>query len=108
MIRFKKRNESFSLFEGSDFNLDQSLEDAVKKIDTIDFIKLTEVASFKPLIAKRHYHQTGALRWMDIVLSPFESLERLINKPRYTQNIFGSFILIIPTSFDEYLSAKKK
>ena len=107
IVRFKKHSNAYSIFDGSDFDLDSALDEALKKVDSISYMKLSEIASFKPMIAKRHYHQTGALRWVDINIVPSEKAEELIVKSCRASNAFGSFFVILPSSREEYNSSKK-
>lgn len=102
LIRFKKHNESYSIFEGSDFDLDGAIDEAMGQISSVNFMELAEVASFKPYVAKKHYHQTGALRWMDINIVPAEQVEEIIAKTSKASNAFGGFFIIVPSGVDEY------
>ncbi len=102
LVRFKKYNDSFSIFEGSDFDLEAAIDEAVRKIDSVNFVRLTEIASFKPFVAKRHYHATGALRWMDVNIVPADRAKELISKTGKTSSAFGGFFVVVPTNIDEY------
>lgn len=104
LVVFKKYNGFFSIFEGSDFDLEAAIDEALKNVDSISFAKLAEIASFKPFIAKRHYHTTGALRWMDVNILPVDRVEVLSAKTRETSGsgVFGGFFIIVPTNIDEY------
>lgn len=102
LVRFKKYNESFSIFEGSDFDIEDAIDDAIRKVDSVNFVRLSEIASFKPFVAKRHYHTTGALRWMDVSIVPSERAKELIAKTVKDSNAFGGFFIIVPTNIDEY------
>jgi len=105
IIRFNKYSESFSLFEGSDFDIDLAVNDAYKHITDIDFEKLNQIASFLPVVAKRHYHSTGAMRWMNIKLVPFSTIESLLENEGASS--FGTFSMVIPRNKAEYKEASK-
>jgi len=108
LIRFKKHSDSFSIFEGSDFDLDTAIDEAIGRIDTVNFVKLAEIASFKPYVAKKHYHMTGTLRWMDVNIIPADRIEELVSKTIKSSNAFGGFFIIVPSDIDEYESAQKE
>lgn len=77
IILFKKHKKAYSLYEGSDFDIDASIEEAHDHIPELDFDRLKKTARFRPIVAKKHYHDTGALRWMNLDLVPAEqALER--------------------------------
>ena len=94
LVRFKKYNESFSIFEGSDFDLEAAIDEALKKVDSFSFVKLAEIASFKPFIAKRHYHATGALRWMDVNILPADRAEDLVTKAEKISGVLVVSLLL--------------
>jgi len=105
LIRFNKYSNSYSLYEGSDFDIEEAVGEAYKHITDLDFRKLHEIASFLPVVAKRHHHSTGALRWMDIKLAPVSSI-----KPKAdacNEHSFGTFSMIIPKNKIEYNKALK-
>ena len=108
LVRFKKYNGFFSIFEGSDFDLDAAIDEALKNVDSVSFAKLAEIASFKPFIAKRHYHTTGALRWMDVNILPVDRIEELSAEIGETSGVFGGFFVVVPTNIDEYEHISKQ
>lgn len=103
LIRYNKHYKNYYLYEGSDFDIESEIEDALTKITDIDFIKLNDIAHFQPVIAKRHYHEKGAMRWMDIQILPLFALKNISKEG----NSFGKFIIIVPENKDEYDEAKK-
>ena len=106
LIRKNKYSDSYSLFEGSDFNLDEELDEAYKNIHEINFKKLNQIASFKPVVAKRHYHKTGAMRWMDVHLLQAEDIQT--KKEINETNAFGEFLIIVPKDKREFDLVSKK
>ena len=71
ILIFKKYQNLYSLYEGSDFDMDLALTEAQSKIHDIDPSKTAQVTGLRPIIAKKHYHATGALRWFDIkIMTP--------------------------------------
>jgi len=106
LIRYNKYSASYSLSETSDFSLEAELETASWHIHDIDFSKLNKIASFRPVVAKRHYHETGAMRWMEIRLIQLDDLEDCSEK-KHT-HAFGEFLIIMPKNAHEYEIAQEK
>ncbi len=104
VIRHNKFSDSYALFEGSDFNIDDELSEAFKQITDIDFQKLNQLASFRPIVAKRHYHETGAMRWMDIKLIPAHILKTSLQN--HETQAFGEFLIAIPKDVTEFLETQ--
>ena len=92
LVIFRKFTEGYSVFEGSDFDIEQAVDEASGVIGEFDFERLTRIASFQPVIAKRHYHRTGALRWYDKAIVPLEEVARY--EP--SEGSAGAFLLALP------------
>lgn len=107
IIRHNKFSNSFHLFEGSDFNLDDELDEAYKTVNLVDINKLNDIANFKPVIAKRHYHQTGCMRWLNIELYSVSQFKNFNFNKQLNSGEFGKFIIILPQNEEELNYAKK-
>lgn len=108
VIAFRKYLNGYALTDGSDFDIETALEAAYNKIQGKGFEKLREVADFKPILAKRHYHLTGALRWMSIELLQVNELtESLIKNIATNQSLIGAFIILVPADKSQYDLALK-
>jgi hypothetical protein len=94
---YKKHISAWSVFEGSDFDIDAAVTEALAGIADVDFGRLTEMMGMHPVVAKRHYHETGSMRWMNVTLSRLEDLERLSATYFPKTGEFGLFMLALPT-----------
>lgn len=68
---------SWVLWEGSDVDLDELLEQAMREVTgRVDPVKvLEEAGALRPLIARKHYEESGTLRWFrPIVLTDAEGV----------------------------------
>lgn len=107
VLIFKKHKKSYSLYEGSDFDIEAAIEDAQNQVSQLDFDRLRKAAGFQPIVAKKHYHQTGALRWMDVDLVPSEqALERVENYIP-TQGAMGLFMVVLGAEDDSEIALKR-
>lgn len=94
---FKKFLDAHAIFAGSDFDIDRAVHGALADIDDIDFAALKTLAGLQPVLAKRHYHDTGALRWFDVNLAPLRDLPDVAAHYRPGNGTIGQFLLGIPT-----------
>ena len=94
---FKKFLDARAIFAGSDFDIDQAVRAALDEIDEIDFKVLKSLAGLQPLLAKRHYHETGALRWFDVNIVPVSGLVEFAANFEPENGAIGQFLLAIPT-----------
>lgn len=70
ILIFKRHLGSYAIYAGSDFDIDAATEQARARMVGIDFVRLRSTAMLHPLLAKRHYHKTGALRWFEVDIAP--------------------------------------
>ncbi len=56
------------------------------------------LAGLQPVLAKRHYHKTGALRWFDVDLVPLAEAEAYISGSECSSDAMGRFLLMVPTA----------
>jgi hypothetical protein len=97
LVIFKRHLGAYAIYAGSDFDINQALKQALEDIREIDFRTLRFMAGFHPVIAKRHYHRTGALRWFDVDLLPANTVADFIAAYRPTRGSMGIFLVPIPT-----------
>lgn len=106
LITFKRHQGSWAISEGSDFDLDAALVEALGTIDEPDLSQLTTLVRSQPVLAKRHYCETGTLRWMVPLMTHanqfIDGLGRaaaLCGEPGKSlgrSSAFGSFLLVLP------------
>jgi hypothetical protein len=97
LIIFKKFLGAYAVFAGSDFDIDQAVQIALEHIEDIDFVALKNLAALQPVLAKRHYHATGALRWFDVNFMPACDIDEFSMHYQPQSGTIGQFLLAIPT-----------
>lgn len=100
LVIYRKFNDGYSIFEGSDFDIEQAVEAAYGALGASDFGRLAALAGLQPIIAKRHYHETGALRWFDTVVVPLSEVVETAAKYASRSGATGAFLLALPTPGD--------
>ena len=96
LVIFRKFTGGYGVFEGSDFDIEQAVEEAYRGSGELNYARLTALAGLQPMIAKRHYHETGALRWYDTALVPLNDLESKVADYRPEKGSSGAFFLALP------------
>ena len=97
LMIYKRFLDAYTIFAGSDFDIDQAVTAALEEIDEIDFVSLKMLAGLQPMLAKRHYHETGTMRWFDIDLVPVCHLADLAKEYKPNDGVIGQFLLAVPT-----------
>lgn len=93
---YRKHIPSWTVFEGSDFDIDQAVSKARATFVGVDTTTLTSMANLNPIVAKRHYHETGTFRWMGVSLHTLQEAERLTESYKAEGGEFGRFALVLP------------
>lgn len=75
---FRKFQSARAIFAGSDFDIEQAVQETLDDGEELDFRALKELAGLQPILAKRHYHETGALRWAAVEIVPLHELKDFV------------------------------
>lgn len=94
---FKKFLDAYSIYAGSDFDIDEAVRTELAEVDSVDFSTLKTLAALQPVLAKRHYHETGALRWFEVNLAPLREVADLAAHYQPDNGSVGQLLLAIPT-----------
>ena len=100
LVIFRKFNNSYSIFEGSDFDIEHAVDEAYEAIGEIDFSRLTALSGLQPVIAKRHYHKTGAIRWFETAVLPLRDAKESASSYLPMNGAIGAFMLALPSQGD--------
>ncbi|UYC14041.1 hypothetical protein [Xanthomonas sp. CFBP 8445] len=99
---YRKHNEAWAIYAGSDFDIDAAVDAAKRERSQSIDDQLKRLGVLPPLTARKHYSKTGTLRWF----------ERTVTTPRGAMNLTGQrnrsqtgrFVLLVP---DEETSAEQ-
>lgn len=106
LILYKKFLDAYTIYAGSDFDIEQAVEEKLDALSDIDFSALRSLASLQPILAKRHYHECGTLRWFDVDVAPLSGLVERVESFCPNPGTIGQFLLAIPTSNEEVKRAE--
>lgn len=94
---FKNYTGAWSVFEGSDFDIDAAIAQALATSPGVDYSRLAQLMGLHSVVAKRHYHETGSMRWMELSLCSIEQAEKIAANYQSKKGEFGVFILALPS-----------
>ena len=97
LVVYRKFSDSYSIFEGSDFDVDEAVRRALEAAGEEDFPLLDGITDLQPIVAKRHYHETGAMRWYDVAIAPLENVQSNPEGYQPRPGGAGTFVLAVPT-----------
>ena len=96
LVIFRKFTNAYSVFEGSDFNINEAIDQALEETREIDLFSCEALPDLQPIVAKRHYHETGALRWFDAELVSATEASTTVALYEPKNGAIGTFLLTIP------------
>jgi hypothetical protein len=106
-IVFRRHLGAYSLYAGSDFDIEEAVASAMPTADSIEMSQLRTIAGLQPLLAKRHYHKTGAIRWFNVDLVRLSELRESVSSARAMQGAAGRFLIAVPTQGEAPNKARK-
>lgn len=106
LIIYRKHLDAYSVYAGSDFNIEEALEIALEEVKEVHFGTLQNLAGLHPILAKRHYFETGALRWIDIKLGSISASIYTATEFSPEQGTIGQLLLTLPTLGEDQKKAE--
>ena len=111
IIIYRKFKKAYALFSGSDINLDEITEaNKAKIIDDTDII-LSQLPDLQPVIAKRHFFETGTQRLFQkfcIVLSNVKKAVEDVIRLDISKVSAGSFVYVVKAKADTQKEFEEK
>lgn len=98
-VIFRKHFNSWAIYAGSDFDIENSIKKELASKKT-DIEQLSDLAQMHPVIAKRHYHETGNMRWFRIEIVSDEGACEAVKNFYPVDGMAGVFFLVISSGFN--------
>ena len=95
-VIFRKHFNSWAIYAGSDFDIEGSLQKELVARE-LDIEQLGNLVQMRPIIAKKHYHETGTLRWFKVEIVSAGKVSDLAINFRPTDGMAGVFFLVVLT-----------
>ncbi len=83
IVTFRRHNNVYVIWEGSNVDIEEKLREAETHVDTRAAL-VTDLSRYmptRPLVARRHLHQTGTLRYFTIRYTDFDNFDADLNEP---------------------------
>ena len=103
IILFRKSQNEYRLFEGSDIDINNEVELQKAQINWDWQIILNEIPLLRPVVPKRHFYSTGSLRWFErriVSIDHFKQLNNDLTNFDLIEDISGLFLLFVPDKND--------
>ena len=98
IVVYRRHLGAYAIHAGSDFEIDTAIDEARNQAMALDYSRIRQLAGLQPIVAKRHYHQTGAMHWVDVDVAPIDEVETRTNNFRAATGSLGLFIVALPST----------
>ena len=106
LVIYRKFSDSYSIFEGSDFDVDDAVGRVLETMGDVDFARLNTITGLQAIVAKRHYHEIGAMRWYEVAIAPLADVQAAPESYRPQYGGVGTFLLAVPTRHETTEAAR--
>lgn len=107
VVVHRRHAGALAIYAGSDFDIERAVEQSREAGVTVDYRQLARQAALQPVLAKRHYETTGALRWFEIDLAPVHEAEDRVRLYKPAAGAAGLFLLLVSAKGELPTEAKK-
>ena len=99
IITYRRYNDTYVLWEGSDIDIEEKLREAATHVDTKVTLttNLSRYTLTRPLVARRHLHQKGTLRYFVTCYTDLENFDVDLRKS-LDDEADGLLLYALPTS----------
>ena len=96
ILIFRKHLDAWAIYAGSDFDIEEAVAAAKQTLGAVDLSKAHKSLALNPIIARRHYAEKGAIRWLNRTLIIENQADKHLHNIKISGNCFGEFLLVIP------------
>ena len=107
VVLYRRHLGAYTIYAGSDFDIDAAVAEVRARLPVVDLARLRALALLQPILAKRHYHTTGALRWFEVDIAALGDGVDRVRHFRPQHGATGLFLLLIGTEAETDAKAKK-
>ena len=94
VVTYRKHQNSWEIFEGSDININELLSKMLSQVDSDS--KVIESLDYSEYVmAKGHYHESGTIRWVkQSVIFDLDGVEGVVKRAK-REGAFGCFVVVL-------------
>jgi len=103
VLVFRKHSSSYMLWQGSDIDLEQRLDEAARRVSPSASLaaRIDSRYSARPLVAKRHSFETGTLRFFRIRFADVSTFSKVLARDDEADGVMIYAVPGTPSEYDE-------
>lgn len=108
IVTFRRFNDTFVVWEGSDVNLDDCFREAERQIDQGISLAENLTSYFRPrsIVAKRHSYRTGTLRYFDVLYTNADNFDSIVSNKTISSD--GRIVFALAANDEELADLESK
>ncbi len=106
-IVFRRHLGAYAIYAGSDFDIEAAVDEVRAATVGCDYGRLRATGVLTPILAKREYHETGAMRWFEVDVATLEQAEARVAAWKPGSGAAGLFLLLINEAGDGHVRVRR-
>jgi len=95
ILIFRKHTNAYGIYAGSDFDIESATTQAKLQLGINEYTQIVQELTLSPITARRHYWETGAMRWLSRSVVSVDQLAEVADKFELSTTLAGGFILAL-------------
>lgn len=95
ILIYRKHTSAYGIYAGSDFDIESATTQAKLQLGINEYTQTVQELALSPVTARRHYWQTGAMRWLSRSVVSVDQLDEFASKFELSTTLSGGFILAL-------------
>lgn len=95
ILIYRKHTSSYGIYAGSDFDIESATTQANLQLGINEYTQIVQELTLSPVTARRHYWETGAMRWLSRSVVSVGQLEEYASKFELSTTLAGGFVLAL-------------
>lgn len=97
IIVYRRHLTAWGIYAGSDFDIEAATAQARSEVDADELPIIEGLRDLTPVLAKRTYQETGAMRFLERSIVRSDAIEEYLNTRKASPGSCGEFVLMIPS-----------
>jgi len=97
IIVYRRHLTAWGIYAGSDFDIEAATAQARSEVDADELQVIEGLRDLTPVLAKRTYQETGAMRFLQRSIVRSDSIEEYLTTRKVLPGSCGEFVLMIPS-----------
>lgn len=107
ILIFRKHLDAWGVYAGSDFDIEAAVRNARARTGQHDYGKLAPLVDLGPVTARRHYWETGAMRWFSRAIVRDSEAKQHLTRHKLSSSQCGEFVLLLADEGANSLSRER-